>query len=425
MSTLEAAPESVHDDHGHGHDHPPFLAHHFDTPEQQYDSGKLGIWLFLVTEILFFSGMFVAYAIFRVLRPDVFEGCSQFLNTRLGAINTGVLLFSSLTMAWAVRCAQTNEHKGLTGMLAATLSCAMVFLGVKAIEYSHKWGMGLLPAGLYFFDPNAPAHHGGPNLWEVLCPPGRLLYTWWTEHPDPAYLAWICLPFWFLLVGVVLWLAVSVAVSDKFHTAVAMPLTVVCLSFFAGVGLGMILERGGEESHDSEVHAAATDDSHNGHGEVAAVDHAEHHAHASDAETAPSAAGGTLNPGTALLQHLAADATNSGVQSQLSASERQTDLAGVSVVTSSEQVAGPIRTVQENVMTKRKAGVFFSIYYCMTGVHAIHIIGGIGFLVWLLVRSVRQDFCPQYFGPVDYVGLYWHLVDLIWIYLFPLLYLIR
>ncbi len=164
MSTIEAAPETAHDDHGHDHDHPSFLAHHFDTPEQQYDSGKLGIWLFLVTEILFFSGMFCAYAIFRMLRPDVFEGCSQFLNTKLGAINTGVLLFSSLTMAWAVRCSQTEEHKGLTGMLAATLSCAMIFLGVKAIEYSHKWGMGLLPAGLYFYDPANPHPPDNPTI---------------------------------------------------------------------------------------------------------------------------------------------------------------------------------------------------------------------------------------------------------------------
>ena len=84
-----------------------------------------------------------------------------------------------------------------------------------------------------------------------------------------------------------------------------------------------------------------------------------------------------------------------------------------------------ISTVEGNVNTPRQAGVFFGIYYCMTGVHAIHILAGIGVLVWLLIRAVRQDFNRQYFGPVDYVGLYWHLVDLIWIYLFPLLYLIR
>jgi cytochrome c oxidase subunit 3 len=70
------------------------------------------------------------------------------------------------------------------------------------------------------------------------------------------------------------------------------------------------------------------------------------------------------------------------------------------------------------------AGLFFSIYYCMTGVHAIHIIGGMIVITWLIVKAARQEFHEQYFGPVDNVGLYWHLVDFIWIYLFPLLYLI-
>ena len=90
-----------------------------------------------------------------------------------------------------------------------------------------------------------------------------------------------------------------------------------------------------------------------------------------------------------------------------------------------EDVTGAIAEVPGPVHTPSTAGVFFSIYYCMTGVHAIHILGGIVVLTWLLFRAVRQDFNRQYFGPVDYVGLYWHLVDLIWIYLFPLMYLIR
>ena len=74
---------------------------------------------------------------------------------------------------------------------------------------------------------------------------------------------------------------------------------------------------------------------------------------------------------------------------------------------------------------RKLTGVFFSIYYAMTGVHAVHIVVGMGVIAWLLVRSLRGDFSPAYYGPVDYVGLYWHLVDLVWIYLFPLLYLIR
>ena len=412
MSTIEA-----HDAHGHDHDHPPFLAHHFDTPEQQFDSGKLGIWLFLVTEILFFSGMFCAYAIYRSLRPDVFEGCSQFLNTKLGAINTGVLLFSSLTMAWAVRNSQSSEHKTLVGMLAATLSCAMMFLGVKAIEYSHKWGMGLLPAGLYFYNPDNP-HPSAEQIQEFGYSAGQAAFL----HNSLPY---ICAPFALALIGVVAWLVISLVNKNEFHVACAKPLSVVCLSFFLGVFLGTILESG--DSHASEHgdahgehagdHAAHDHEHDDGHEQHTGSDHATESSHAETADS-PS--------GPVVLQHLAQDATNSGLKSDLEARQRQSSVASGSVVVNEDtKVVGAISKVEENVLTQKKAGIFFGIYYCMTGVHAIHILAGIGFLVWLLVRAIRQDFNPQYFGPVDYVGLYWHLVDLIWIYLFPLLYLIR
>ncbi len=409
MATSEASPDiDAHD--GHDHDRPPWLAHHFDTPEQQFDSGKLGIWLFLVTEVLFFSGMFCAYAIFRMMRPDVFEGCSQFLNTKLGAINTGVLLFSSLTMAWAVRCAQTENHKGLTALLASTLSCAMVFLGVKAIEYSHKWGMGLLPAGYFTYDPSNP-------------------------HPAdvPNYLAYICAPFAIALVGVVIWLVISIIREDKFQVAVAKPMTVVCLSFFAGVFLGNVLESGGSEGH-SETHFTVVDDGHGDdghdeHGDGQSADGVAHEANADPAATGDGDAShgeldGELNV-QSVQEMLAFDSLNKGIQDKLEANRRQSAISGGSVVHREDQISGAISSVPDNVLTPSKAGVFFSIYYCMTGVHAIHILGGIAVLIWLLVRSVRQDFNRHYFGPVDYVGLYWHLVDLIWIYLFPLMYLIR
>ena len=398
MSTIEASPEVGHDDHGHDHDHdhPAFLAHHFDTPEQQFDSGKLGIWLFLVTEVLFFSGMFCAYAIFRALRPEVFEGCSQFLNTKLGAINTGVLLFSSLTMAWAVRCSQLEQHKGLVGTLAATLSCAMIFLGVKSIEYSHKWGMGLLPAGLFAYDPSNPHP---------------------TDHPN--YLMYICIPFAIALAGVLLWLVVSAGLGNKMHVAMAMPLTVVCLCFFVGVGLGMVLESGDETAEHIDVHADP-----NGLASAPVMLEAEKAA-AAEAAPAIAASGAMVSVDESVLEILAGDASNTGVTSGLNALEQQNAAAGTSTITGDEAVVGAITTTEIDVMTPTTAGVFFSIYYCMTGIHAIHILAGIGVLVWLLVRAVRLDFNRQYFGPVDYVWLYWHLVDLIWLYLFPLLYLIR
>ncbi len=126
-----------------------------------------------------------------------------------------------------------------------------------------------------------------------------------------------------------------------------------------------------------------------------------------------------------ILKLLATDKTNSGVQSRLDALSRQTELSGSAIVSDNEDVISAISEVEQPVDSPRRAGVFFGIYYLMTGIHAIHILGGIVVLVWLLVRSIRKDFNKHYFGPVDYVGLYWHLVDLVWIYLFPLLYLIR
>jgi cytochrome c oxidase subunit 3 len=94
--------------------------------------------------------------------------------------------------------------------------------------------------------------------------------------------------------------------------------------------------------------------------------------------------------------------------------------AGEDVKVMKEQLATPDADVNQKSM----AGLFFSIYYCMTGVHAIHILGGMAVITWLIVKAANHEFHEQYFGPVDNVGLYWHLVDFIWIYLFPLLYLI-
>ncbi len=400
------------EDHGHGHDHPSFLAHHFDTPEQQFDSGKLGMWLFLATEILFFSGMFCAYAIFRSLRPDVFEGCSQFLNTKLGAINTGVLLFSSLTMAWAVRCSQTENHKGTVGLVAATLSCAMVFLGVKSIEYSHKWGMGLLPPRWYFYNAANP-HPDITQLQAMGYSPGQAYFL---EHS----LYFLCAPFLVLLIGVAVWLGVSIVSGKTFQANCAKPLLVACFMFFVGVGLGVILESG-EAAEHGESHEVAMLEAnmHEAEHAAATYDAGQHlAAPAVEAEVTDTSA-------TPILERLAADTTNTGIRDDLAARSRQTEVAGTNVVANASEIAAPIEFVEFETNTRSQAGVFFAIYYCMTGIHAIHILAGIGVLTWILVRAVRKDFNRQYFGPVDYVGLYWHIVDLIWIYLFPLLYLIR
>ncbi len=368
---------AVHGDgHGHDdHDHPPFLAHHFDDPEQQYDSGKLGMWLFLVTEILFFSGMFCAYALYRSIHPEVWTFASQFLNETLGAFNTGVLLFSSLTMAWGVRCAQLRQQKGLVISLAMTLGCASIFLGVKAIEYTHKWDLGLLPAGLYESQYLPGLEHHGLSPW---------LY-WLSAIPA------LC------VVGFGGWYIKTLVAGEKQNAEVAGPLLVTALCYFVGVGIGIYFESG--ETHDSPAAAAHAehDDGHaDDHSGAASGEHADDAEHADHGDEGQAAVSG--------------DAAVVFVSTPTDADASEADMDESS---------------DEYVDQRGGAGLFFSIYYCMTGVHAIHIIGGMIVLTWLLYRASRDHFNEEYFGPVDYVGLYWHIVDLIWIYLFPLLYLIK
>lgn len=378
--------DSAHGD-GHGkYGHLPFLAHHFDDPEQQFDSGKLGMWLFLVTEVLFFSGMFCAYALYRSLHPEVWTFASQFLNETLGAFNTGVLLFSSLTMAWGVRCAQLRQRTGLVVSLAITLGCAAMFLGVKAIEYTHKWDLGLLPAGLYESQYLEGVHHSGLSPWLF-----RLSVI-------PA----LC------VIGFGIWYAVAIVRGQKRTAEVAGPLLVTALCYFLGVFIGIAFESAeGSEHGDSHAVAAHAEDGHSEHGET-------------DGHESSSAA----------EEHGSEDAHGDDHKSEGGepAAEDQTSHSGESSVklvsTTSSSPAVPGAPLVEDIDQAGGAGLFFSIYYCMTGVHAIHILGGMVVLTWLLVRATKDHFNEEYFGPVDYVGLYWHLVDLIWIYLFPLLYLI-
>src|SRR5262245_10630971 len=127
----------------------PHLQHHFDTEEQQFDAGKLGIWLFLATEVLLFGGLFVAYAIYRANHPEIFVYAHQFLDKILGGTNTVILLCSSLTMAWAVRAAQLGQRRLLVVLLSLTLLGGFGFMGIKYAEYKAKWEHGLLP-GTHF-----------------------------------------------------------------------------------------------------------------------------------------------------------------------------------------------------------------------------------------------------------------------------------
>ena len=359
MAVVEPEHEA-HDDH---HDHGEFIAHHFESAEQQFDSGKLGIWLFLVTEVLFFSGLFVAYTLYRVLHPEIFDQAHVFLDKYLGFANTLVLLFSSLTMAVAVRYAQLGKNQHVVWYVLGTMVCASAFLGVKAIEYTHKWDQGIMVRS--YFDYHA-GHH------EASMPLARALGV-------SDYLIWISIVPVLLLVGFALF-AVFAKLTEKANAAFFSACMAIAIGgYFIGALAGhfyMELTDGGIGGRSEKAAAlmAYEDETHSDHEHTDKP--ADHH--------------------------------------DESAAEQQKETSEIA------PYEGP-----QNDEFDQDIGIFFSIYYCMTGLHAIHIIAGIGFLAWILWRSILGHWRSDYFGPCDYVGLYWHLVDLIWIYLFPLLYLIN
>src|SRR5580658_2390581 len=134
--------EDAHDAH---HALPWWRQHHFDTATQQYNASKLGMWVFIATEILMFGGLFCAYAIWRGQDPQIFDDAHHFLNKIMGASNTVVLLFSSLTAALAVRSAQRGKRNETTAYLVVTIACAFAFLVIKYFEYTHKFHLGRFP----------------------------------------------------------------------------------------------------------------------------------------------------------------------------------------------------------------------------------------------------------------------------------------
>jgi cytochrome c oxidase subunit III len=119
--------------------HSPYLRHHFDDMAQQFDSSTFGMWVFLLTEIMFFGGMFGAYTVYRSMYPEAFASTSQYMNPLYGALNTAVLIVSSLTMALAVRCAHLGQQKALKIFLLLTMLFGIGFLVIKGFEYHEHW----------------------------------------------------------------------------------------------------------------------------------------------------------------------------------------------------------------------------------------------------------------------------------------------
>ena len=219
----------------------------YQTLEQQKDSATLGMWLFLVTEVLFFGGMFLTYTINRSTYPIAFAWGSNTLDITLGTVNTAVLILSSLTMAMAVWSAQTDKKRLVTGFLIATLILGCVFLGIKFVEYSQKYEHHLIPGHNFDLSYHTEGPEGAAKLQEAF-------------RQDPGLTA---------------------------HTQ-----------------------------------------------------------------------------------------------------------------------------------------LYVSLYFAMTGLHALHMIVGAGLVFWLILQSMKGRFSRSYNTPVEIIGLYWHFVDIVWIFLYPLLYLI-
>lgn len=307
----DAHAHDAHDAHGQ-HAKYPFLAHHFETPAQQFDSGKLGMWVFLATEVLFFGALFVMYAILRFKDPQVFSYASQYLDTILGGVNTCVLILSSLTMAVGVRAAQTNKKGLLSICLALTLAGAIGFLVIKYFEYTHKFHENL-KWGQAFYEPVNAADAAAVKVEQKPI-----------ENP-------------------------VLAIASPNPSAGAVP---VAMTALPPVDKSAILapSAGPDGVATTAMVVASTEPAHIHHsGEAHLLDPA-------------------LPPNT----HR-----------------------------------------------------FFAIYYIMTGLHGIHVVIGVGVISWLLIGSLRGRYNSDYYAPVDFVGLYWHVVDLVWIFLFPLFYLIH
>jgi cytochrome c oxidase subunit 3 len=387
-----APPPAAEHEHGHDHDHAhdehgdhdpihaanPHLAHHFDTPQQQFDAGKLGIWLFLLTEVLFFAGLFCAYTVYRAMRPEVFVYAHYFLDTRLGALNTCVLLFSSLTAAWSVRNAQLRQHGLLKLNIVITIACACTFMVVKYFEYSHKFADGLLPGPRF-----APTE----QVWE--------LPAFKKKHPEAAEYAEHL---------------VKLA-EKKAAPAVAAPAAAVAAPAAA---VAQPATTGSSPAPAPTETVAAKGEPGAPAGSAAGAN-PEPKAVAPIAK--PEAAAAAPAPGAAPSE-TAAKSEATETHEARPTEEQIEPLIAAGVI-------GPKAENRDVPSRPRNAHVFFSCYFFMTGLHGIHVLVGIGIWIWLLLKANKKVFGPNYFGPIDYAALYWHLVDLIWIYLFPLLYLIH
>ncbi len=248
--------------------HSSVLKHHFDNLEQQHSAERLGMWMFLVTELLFFSGLFVSYTVYRHFFPAEFAFASSHLILWIAGVNTVLLITSSLTMTLAIRAAQLGQKKNLITYLVITAALGTGFMGFKAFEYY-------------------------TDIHEKLVP------------------------------------------GEMFNTEYA-------------------------RAVELEAHPPSAKDTHE-HVEDWASDLAKH------------------NKGKSLGD--------------------------------------------EGYISHEKVQMFLMFYWIMTAIHGIHIIVGIGCILWLVQQAMCGKIPPENYSTVEVISLYWHLVDMIWLFIMPLLYL--
>jgi heme/copper-type cytochrome/quinol oxidase subunit 3 len=476
------------DDHGHGHGHgdvSPFIQHHYDDAQHQFESGKFGIWLFLAQEVLFFSALFVAYILYRYHHPEIYSYAHKYLDVKMGAINTAVLIFSSLTAAWAVRCAQLNQKKGLILCIAVTLACACTFLVVKYFEYTHKVHEHIL-FGRYF-DPCVSS--GGNSLLTKNneCPGAKATVEWdfSTAKPLEGCFAAIAIDTdphergiqadcqVFEVAGAIQRdkdgkeafiektrkpitnRCFDAAFGDpvfEHHDELSSPATETGHDKHAGAGFPCwnpsiqpavckdgwyfawhctgekcTAESGGEGPFDTldkckdarsgkegVLKAAGipwVSDCTAGHGAGIVVEYGDHAERSSHTTRIAAQCKGPMPP-PAVLDPLAEKA-------------QSLELGQKAVASKKPLTAHDEKELESLGPPPEHTNMFFTIYFAMTGLHGVHVLFGVFVFIWLLIRAVKGHFTPDYFGPIDFAALYWHIVDLIWIFLFPLLYLIH
>ncbi|XAM01349.1 cytochrome c oxidase subunit 3 [Phycisphaeraceae bacterium D3-23] len=427
-------------DHEHDHDHPDYLAHHFDTPDQQFEAGKLGMWLFLVTEVLMFGGLFCAYALYRANHPDIFVYAHGFLDWKLGATNTAILLASSFTMALAVRASQLGQKGALVLLLVLTLGGGVGFLVIKYVEYTSKFGHQLWPGqhNLYYPQELTKLQQVDGEKQLVRDAEGNpLLITRSMQLDEIAFVE-----FEVLALGHGYAPERPQTTFDQYRAAGVFERLhghhfEDAMELFAGLGVdvsAVVDAHHDGHGHDEHDDGHATDEAHAEGGEGHEETHGEEHA-AHPVEEDPAfdynaemmlvpvagetAAASKVTPppyaGTQLSHDFAHDADPTHKASTLEA------LGAPDLSHSGHYL--PYAMQPEAV--QRRVHLFFQIYYCATGLHALHVLIGMGCITWVLGKSLAGSFSAEYNVPVDIVGLYWHIVDLIWIFLFPLLYLIH